>query len=103
MRSETHIVRPDAKGRITLGKLAKGVSSFRVSKHKDGWLLKPYVEVPALSEKEIMKLPERERWLYRNPQALAMVLQGIESAKAGKLHYRGSFAKYADDNPDDEE
>ena len=32
-------VRPDAKGRVTLGALAKGVSSYRISKEADGRLL----------------------------------------------------------------
>ena len=50
-------LRPDAKGRITLGKLAEGVSSYRARRQKDGKIvLEPFVEIPA-----------EERWLYENP------------------------------------
>ena len=77
-------VRPDAKGRVTLGALAKGVSSYRISAEADGRLiLEPYVEIPA-----------RERWVYDNPQALASLERGITDAAAGRVKSRGSFAKY---------
>jgi hypothetical protein len=78
-------VRPDSKGRITLGKLAEGVSSYRVRKQKDGKIvLEPFVEIPA-----------EERWLWENKEALKAVKQGIADAKAGRLVSLGSFAKYA--------
>ncbi len=39
--------RPDAKGRITLGKLAEGVSSFRIYRDEREWIiLEPYCEIP---------------------------------------------------------
>jgi hypothetical protein len=76
-------LRPDSKGRITLGKLADGVSSFRARKQKDGKIvLEPFVEIPA-----------EEQWLYDNPEALAAVKQGIADAKAGRVT-RMSFKKY---------
>ena len=37
--SGAYRLRPDAKGRITLGKLAEGVSSYRVRKQPDGKLV----------------------------------------------------------------
>lgn len=40
------ILRVDAKGRINLGKWAKGISSFRVTRRPDGVIvLTPYVEI----------------------------------------------------------
>jgi hypothetical protein len=42
----TITVRPDAKGRIALGALAKGVSSFRVHQENGRLILEPYVEIP---------------------------------------------------------
>ncbi len=78
-------LRPDAKGRITLGKLAEGVSSYRARRQKDGKIvLEPFVEIPA-----------EERWLWENKEALAAVKRGIADAKAGRLVSLGSFAKYA--------
>ena len=80
-------VRPDSKGRIALGAFAKGVSSFRVHKEESGRLvLEPFVEIP-----------ERERWLYKNPEALAMVEQGLRESAEGKTYYMGDFSKYADE------
>ena len=80
-------VRPDSKGRIALGAFAKGVSSFRVHKEEGGRVvLEPFVEIP-----------ERERWLYKNPEPLAMVEQGLRESAEGKTVRMGSFAQYADD------
>ncbi len=76
-------VRPDSKGRITLGKLAEGVSSYRVKRQKDGKIvLEPFMEIPA-----------DERWLWENKEALESVMQGIEDARAGRLT-KMSFKKY---------
>ena len=81
-------LRPDSKGRITLGSLAKGVSSYKVTTTPDKKIiLEPYVEIP-----------EREMWLYQNKEAYESVMQGLDDAKHGRLHYLGSFAKYADDD-----
>lgn len=77
-------VRPDSKGRITLGKLADGVSSYRVRRQADGKIvLEPFVEIPA-----------EERWLWENKEALESVKKGIEDARAGRLISLGSFKKY---------
>jgi hypothetical protein len=76
-------LRPDAKGRITLGKLAEGVSSYRARRQPDGKIvLEPFVEIPA-----------EERWLYDNRNALESVRRGIADAKAGRLT-RKSFKKH---------
>jgi hypothetical protein len=83
-------VHPDAKGRITLGALAKGISSYEVKPGKNGQIiLEPRVEIPA-----------REAWLFQNKTALKMVLAGLEDAKAGRVRSLGSFRKYADDDID---
>jgi predicted transcriptional regulator len=77
-------LRPDAKGRITLGKLADGVSSYRARRLADGKIvLEPFMEIPA-----------DERWLWENKEALAQVKKGIADAKAGRVVSLGSFAKY---------
>ncbi len=80
-------VRPDAKGRITLGSLATGVSCFTVTETKNHKIiLEPYAEIPA-----------REKWLFDNKTALKQVKKGLKDAAAGKVSKRGSFAKYVDD------
>jgi hypothetical protein len=80
------MLRPDAKGRISLGHLATGVSSYAVHQKKNGTiLLEPFVEIPA-----------KEKWLFDNKTALKQVKAGLEQAKSGELVKRGSFAKYTD-------
>ena len=80
------IVRPDAKGRITLGSLAKNVSGYRITETNDHKLiLEPYVEIPAY-----------EKWLFDNKTALGQVKQGIADATQGRLQDKGSFAKFID-------
>lgn len=83
-------LRPDAKGRITLGKLADGVSSYHASVDDHGKItLEPFVEIPA-----------REHWLFKNPEALASVREGLAQSARGETHYLGSFAQFADDEID---
>ena len=84
---ETKILRPDTKGRVTLGPLAKGVSGFQmfVDQENHKIVLLPLKEVPA-----------HEQWLYLNETALKKVKAGLKAAEKGKLVYKGSFAKYAD-------
>ena len=82
MRTATHsTVHPDAKGRIALGSLAKGISSFHISRDPDGRIiLEPYVEIPA-----------RESWLFENKIALAQVRQGLEDSATGAVSPRSDF------------
>ncbi len=82
------MVKPDAKGRITLGHLADGVSRFAIIQDKNNRLiLEPYSDVPS-----------REVWLFRNEQALNKVKQGLNDASTGKLIKRGSFKKHLDED-----
>ena len=86
MNESIQTIRPDSKGRVSLGKLAKGVSSFQVVKNADGIIiLEPFVEIPA-----------REKWLYDNDEALEAVKAGLKDASAGRLVNRASFAEYSE-------
>lgn len=83
-------LRPDSKGRITLGKLAQGVSSFRAWRTDDGnIMLEPFTEIPA-----------REKWLFENAAALGAVKAGLEQAAEGETRSLGSFARFTDDDVD---
>jgi len=78
-------VRPDGKGRITLGKLTKDFSGYTLKESADGIIvLEPLIEVPA-----------KEAWLFKNKAALASVQKGLKQSAAGKTKSLGSFAKYA--------
>ena len=75
-------LRPDSKGRITLGRLADGVSSYRARRQSDGRIvLEPFIEIPA-----------DEGWLYANDKALESVRRGLADARAGRVTPR-SFRK----------
>jgi hypothetical protein len=83
-------VRPDAKGRITLGRIAEGVSSYVVTQDKQNRIiLEPRVEIPI-----------SEKWLFENKVALKKVKKGLKDAAEGRLKNLGSFAKYTDDDDD---
>jgi len=83
-------VRPDAKKRVTLGKALDGLDvdiHFDVYRKENGQiLLDPQISVPA-----------SEAWLYRNPEAIRAVRQGIQEAAEGKAVFAGSFASYVDE------
>jgi hypothetical protein len=49
------VLRPDAKGRISLGEIARNVSSYRMTVKDNGQIfLEPYVEIP-LSDKWVFE------------------------------------------------
>lgn len=79
----------DARKRVSLAKLLPDceVCSVRAYTEGDKIILEPMAEIPA-----------HELWLYRNPQILKDVQEGLQQSKEGKVHKRGSFAKYAGDD-----
>jgi hypothetical protein len=84
MKAGYRKLRPDSKGRITLGQLAEGVSSYVVRTEEDGKItLEPLAEVPA-----------RERWLYEDAESLASVRRGLADSKEGRTKSLGSFARF---------
>jgi hypothetical protein len=79
------IIQPDAKGRITLGKPAKGVIGYRRIDKADGKI----VLIPMAA------LPACELWVHQDKEALSSVERGIRQSKEEKLAKWGSFAAYA--------
>ena len=60
-------VRPDAKGRIALGDIAKNVSSYKITLEDNGRVvLDPYMEVPF-----------SEKWIFEDKDLLDKVIQQI--------------------------
>ena len=85
--SNSTTLRPDSKGSIALGGLAKGISSFRVHQETGGKIvLEPFVEIPA-----------RGHWIFKNPEALAMLERVLKDCAEGRTNYLGDFSQYADD------
>lgn len=79
-------MRPDSKGRISLGRLAEGVSSYTVTKSQGRIILEPNIEIPA-----------KEKWLWDNKDVLRQVKKGLQDSAAGRTKSRGSLAKFVDD------
>ena len=81
------ILRPDAKGRVTLGALAEGVSGFAVTVRSDHKIiLEPYAEIPL-----------REKWLFDNKIAMKKVSDGLEQLSKESLTSKGSFSQFTND------
>lgn len=88
MARQIKMLRPDSKGRVTLGHLADGVSGFAISVDKHNRIiLEPYIEVAA-----------HEKWLFDDKAALKQVRQGLKDAAEGRVSERGSFSKYINNN-----
>lgn len=84
MKTAREVVRPDERGRITLGRRARGISGYAVEEREDGsFILTPLAEIPA-----------REKWLWDNQLASASVQRGLEQSSSGKSRNLGGFAKY---------
>lgn len=83
------ILRPDSKGRICLGSLAKGVSGYKaiINDATKEIVLKPYSE-----------LPYSEKWLFENQQVLDSVKRGLKQSSDKKTIYKGSFAKFINED-----
>jgi hypothetical protein len=79
------IVDADSRGRLSIGAAAKG-KSYRVMVNNDGQILLD----------PVVAIPERELWLWQNPEVIASVQCGIQQASNGELEDAGSFAQYAD-------
>lgn len=93
MRKHSNKVQLDNKFRICLGNyLSKEernhLSSFRIYRENDGkMVLDPLVEIPA-----------RDHWIYKNPEALASLMRGLEDAKAGRIvEVDMDFSKFLND------
>lgn len=84
----TQILRPDSKGRITLGKkLVENISSYHITVREDrSIVLEPYVEIPA-----------SEMWIYENPKVLESIKRGVEQSKKGRTRKLGDFSQYIDE------
>jgi hypothetical protein len=81
------MLRPDAKGRITLGSIARGISGYSMSQESNGVLiLKPFIEIPV-----------KEKWLFENATALQKVKTGLTQAKNKELIDKGCFSQFSDD------
>lgn len=83
--------KPDAQGRISIGKEHAG-ETYAVQKQKNGNILLSPVTV----------IHKREAWLFNNREALDSVKRGISDASEGKTSDMGSFAD-AVGEPDEEE
>lgn len=79
---QAELKRPDAAGRITIGKENRD-KLYAVQHLPNGDILLSPVVVRH----------EREAWLYDNQEALASVQRGLEQSARGELHDLGRFGE----------
>jgi hypothetical protein len=85
----------DSRGRLTIGRHLKAqrgpAAGYALYVNDAGQImLDPVVEIP-----------QREQWLYRNKLARKALEAGLISAATETPVDLGSFAKHADDDPDE--
>lgn len=95
--SKVNKVNMDGKQRICLTRVLskeerENFSSFRIYREGGKIVLEPVFEVP-----------QKDHWIYKNPEALASLMRGIKDAEEGRIKYRGSFAKYVEEDENEEE
>ena len=65
----------DERNRLTVGEILKGCKRIRLYRNDSGEvLLQPIVEIPA-----------SELWLFRNPEAINEIREGLGDASQGKI------------------
>lgn len=76
------ILRPDSKGRVCLGPLAKGISGYKaiMDEQTKEIILKPYTEIPF-----------SEQWVFENKEVLSSIKRGLKQSFDKKTTYKGSF------------
>ena len=81
-------LRPDVKGRVCLGPLSKGISSYHITYDEiTGKItLEPFTEIPL-----------QEAWLFQNLQALESVRKGVKQSEEKKLKDRGEYTQYIEE------
>jgi hypothetical protein len=79
------VAQSDSRGRLTLGQVVKG-KSYRVMINDEGQILLD----------PVVRIPERELWLWQNAEALASVKRGIEQTSVEQGRDLGDFSQYAD-------
>lgn len=82
-------VRPDERGRITLGDAVRD-SDYRVLVNEAGQIL--------LDPVVTLTVPASEAWIWENPGARASMSRAMRQAAKGEFESLGSFAKFAGDD-----
>jgi hypothetical protein len=94
----------DARKRVSLAKAVAALNGTLVKKSRANKSCALRFEIHLNDAGQILLspqvIPPEEAWLYNNRKALASVRRGLRQSAQGKLHYLGSFAKYADDEID---
>lgn len=66
------ILRPDVKGRISLGSISENVSSYEVTIEEDGTItLKPYTEIPLA-----------DKWIFEDKDVLEKFKMHLQNERA---------------------
>ncbi len=80
-----NLISTDTQGRLNLNLEPKS-TEYRVLVNEAGQILLD----------PVTNIPDREQWLWQNPEALAAVKCGLTQAAKGEVHDLGDFSEYAD-------
>ena len=80
-------VRPDGRGRVTLGDAVQD-SDYRVLVNEAGQIL--------LDPVVTLTVPASEAWIWENPAVRASMSRALQQAAKEEFHDLGSFAKFVD-------
>ncbi|MEG4964766.1 MULTISPECIES: hypothetical protein [unclassified Microcoleus] len=80
-----NLISTDPQGHLSLNLEPKS-TEYRVLVNEAGQILLD----------PIANIPDREQWLWQNPQVLAAVKCGLAQAAKGEVHDLGDFSEYAD-------
>jgi len=80
-----NLISTDTQGHLSLNLEPKS-TEYRVLVNEAGQILLD----------PITNIPDREQWLWQNPQALAAVKCVLAQAAKGEVHDLGDFSEYAD-------
>ena len=86
-----NLISTDTKGHLSLN-LEPKLTEYRVLVNEAGQILLD----------PVTNIPDREQWLWQNPEALAAVKCSLAQAAKGEVHDLGDFSKYADLEIEDE-
>lgn len=84
LEEKSEVKRIDASGRINLGKEFANKQVLVTRTEEGDFTITP-----------VAVIPERELWLWKNPERLRQVSEGLRESAAGQTQDLGSFLEYA--------
>jgi len=80
---------PDSQNRLSLNSATGQPSSiYNIYRNRLGQIVLDPIQT----------IPPEEAWLWKNPEALAAVREGLADSAAGRVEYLGDFSAYLEED-----